>query len=167
MKTLIIINGAMGVGKTEISKSLYKKLNNSVWLDGDWCWMMNPFIPNEINRKMVIENINFLLKNFLENPNIEYVIFNWVIHLEGIYDLFLNELKEMEFDLKKFTLVCSEEELIKRVNSDFEKNGRTDRNVNDCIERLRMYQNMNTIKIDTTNMPITDTVDKILKYLEE
>ena len=167
MKTLIIINGAMGVGKTEISKSLYKKLNNSVWLDGDWCWMMNPFIPNEINRKMVIENINFLLKNFLENPNIEYVIFNWVIHLEEIYDLFLNEFKEMEFDLKKFTLVCSEEELIKRVNSDFEKNGRTDRNVNDCIERLRMYQNMNTIKIDTTNIPIADTIDKILKYLEE
>ena len=167
MKTLIIINGAMGVGKTEISKSLYKKLNNSVWLDGDWCWMMNPFIPNEINRKMVIENINFLLKNFLENPNIEYVIFNWVIHLEEIYDLFLNELKEMEFDLKKFTLVCSEEELIKRVTSDFEKNGRTDRNVNDCIERLRMYQNMNTIKIDTTNIPIADTIDKILKYLEE
>ncbi len=166
MKTLIIINGAMGVGKTEISKSLYKKLNNSVWLDGDWCWMMNPFIPNEINRKMVIENINFLLKNFLENPNIEYVIFNWVIHLEEIYDLFLNELKEMEFDLKKFTLVCSEEELIKRVTSDFEKNGRTDRNVNDCIERLRMYQNMNTIKIDTTNIPIADTIDKILKYLE-
>lgn len=166
MKTLIIINGAMGVGKTEISKSLYKKLNNSVWLDGDWCWMMNPFIPNEINRKMVIENINFLLKNFLENPNIEYVIFNWVIHLEEIYDLFLNEFKEMEFDLKKFTLVCSEEELIKRVTSDFEKNGRTDRNVNDCIERLRMYQNMNTIKIDTTNIPIADTIDKILKYLE-
>ena len=156
----------MGVGKTEISKSLYKKLNNSVWLDGDWCWMMNPFIPNEINRKMVIENINFLLKNFLENPNIEYVIFNWVIHLEEIYDLFLNEFKEMEFDLKKFTLVCSEEELIKRVTSDFEKNGRTDRNVNDCIERLRMYQNMNTIKIDTTNIPIADTIDKILKYLE-
>lgn len=167
MKTLIIINGAMGVGKTEISKALYKKLNNSVWLDGDWCWMMNPFIPNETNKKMVIENINFLLKNFLENPNIEYVIFNWVIHLEEIYDLFLSELEEIEFDLKKFTLICSEEELIKRVTSDFEKNGRTDRNVEACVERLKMYQNMNTIKIDTTNTPIDGTIEKVLKYLDK
>jgi len=46
-KKLIIINGTMGVGKSTISKALYKNLENSVWLDGDWCWMMNPFIVNE------------------------------------------------------------------------------------------------------------------------
>lgn len=167
MKSLIIINGAMGVGKTEISKNLYKKLNNSVWLDGDWCWMMNPFEPNETNKKMVIENINFLLKNFLENPNVEYVIFNWVIHLEEIYDLFLNELKKVEFELRKFTLICSEEELIRRVTKDFEENGRIDRKVRNCVERLRMYQNMNTIKIDTTNISIDEATNKILKYLDK
>ena len=50
-KKLFIVNGAMGVGKT-------KKLQNSVWLDGDWCWMINPFVVNEENKRMVINNIN-------------------------------------------------------------------------------------------------------------
>jgi len=43
MKKFIVINGAMGVGKTAICKELNRRLMNSVWLDGDWCMMMNPW----------------------------------------------------------------------------------------------------------------------------
>lgn len=57
-KKLVIVNGAMGVGKTTTCKELSKKLQNSVWLDGDWCWMINPFVVNEENKRMVINNIN-------------------------------------------------------------------------------------------------------------
>lgn len=63
MKKLIIINGTMGVGKTATSKALYQKLESSVWLDGDWCWMMNPFIVNEENKTMVIDNITHHFRN--------------------------------------------------------------------------------------------------------
>ncbi len=66
-KKLIIINGVMGVGKTTICKVLYKKLNNSFWLDGDNCWMMNPFVVNEENKAMVLDNIVHVLNNFLKN----------------------------------------------------------------------------------------------------
>ena len=48
----------MGVGKTTTCKELSKKLQNSVWLDGDWCWMINPFVVNEENKRLVINNIN-------------------------------------------------------------------------------------------------------------
>ena len=65
MKKLIIINGTMGVGKTTVSERLYKSLENSFWLDGDSCWYMNPFVVNEENKKMVIENISFILNNFI------------------------------------------------------------------------------------------------------
>lgn len=57
-KKLFIVNGAMWVGKTTTCKELSKKLQNSVWLDGDWCWMINPFVVNEENKRMVINNIN-------------------------------------------------------------------------------------------------------------
>jgi broad-specificity NMP kinase len=40
----------MGVGKTTTCKELSKKLQNSVWLDGDWCWMIDPFVVNEENK---------------------------------------------------------------------------------------------------------------------
>jgi len=58
MKKLIIINGTMGVGKTTTCNLLYKHFDKSIWLDGDWCWMMNPWDFNEENRKMVKKNIS-------------------------------------------------------------------------------------------------------------
>ncbi len=79
----------MRVGKTATSKELNKKLNNSVWLDDDWCWMMNPFTVNDENKNMVIKNITYLMRNFLINSSYEYVIFNLVIHYEDIFNLLL------------------------------------------------------------------------------
>ena len=43
MKTIYLIGGTMGVGKTTVSQQLKKKLPNSVFLDGDWCWDADPF----------------------------------------------------------------------------------------------------------------------------
>lgn len=37
MKTLYLIGGTMGVGKTKVCQLLKDKLPNSVFLDGDWC----------------------------------------------------------------------------------------------------------------------------------
>ena len=61
MKKLIIINGTMGTGKSTVSELILKKLEKSVYLDGDWCWNMNPFTVNEENIEMVLKNIIFLL----------------------------------------------------------------------------------------------------------
>lgn len=78
MKTLLMVNGPPGAGKTSMCRILNKSIN-SVWLDGDWCWMMNPFIVNAENKKMVEDNIIHLLRNFLTNSSMETVIFSWVI----------------------------------------------------------------------------------------
>ena len=47
MKTLYLIGGTMGVGKTTISQQLKKDLPNCVFLDGDWCWDADPFQVTE------------------------------------------------------------------------------------------------------------------------
>lgn len=163
-KKLIIINGTMGVGKSTISKALYKNLKNSVWLDGDWCWMMNPFVVNDENKKMVEDNIVYLLSNFLKNSSLEYVVFNWVIHEESIFELLLNRLKDFDFELYKITLICSEEVLRNRIIEDF-KNGRGDRNLENSLKRLELYRNMDTIKIDTSNKKIDETIEEIINII--
>lgn len=43
-KKLLVINGTMGSGKTEISKEIFQNLSNCAWLDGDWCWMITPLM---------------------------------------------------------------------------------------------------------------------------
>ncbi|SFS41366.1 AAA family ATPase [Paenibacillus sp. 453mf] len=83
MKKLIIINGTMGVGKTTISKEVHKSLDKSVWLDGDWCWMMNPWVFSEENIRMVMDNVTYLLRNYLTNSTFDYVILSWVLHNDG------------------------------------------------------------------------------------
>lgn len=166
MKKLIIVNGTMGVGKSAVCSLLNKKLENSVWLDGDWCWMMNPFIPNEENRAMVEGNINHLLRNFLNNTSFEYVIFNWVIHSEDIFEMILNKLSDLEFEVSKITLMCSEESLKRRILKDIKDNLRDEGCIERSIERLPLYENMDTIKIDTSNISVKETVNKILEIVK-
>ncbi len=84
MKKLIFINGPMGVGKTTVCQHLYRQLPASVWLDGDWCWMMHPWRVTEENKQMVEDNIIYLLGNFLRNSSFQHVIFCWVMHQEAI-----------------------------------------------------------------------------------
>ena len=63
MKRLYLIGGPMGVGKTAVCRELQKRLDRSVFLDGDWCWDMSPFQVTSETKKMVLENIVFLLQS--------------------------------------------------------------------------------------------------------
>ena len=53
---------AMGVGKSAVCRELLRQLTPGVWLDGDWCWNMNPFVVSEENKRMVLSNITHLLR---------------------------------------------------------------------------------------------------------
>ncbi|MDP4179586.1 MAG: AAA family ATPase [Bacillota bacterium] len=162
MKKLIIINGTMGVGKSTVSKELSQRLQNSVWLDGDWCWMMNPWNFSDENKSMVIDNICYILSNFLKNSSFEYVIFCWVLHLESITDLILERLKSVEFQTFKITLTCAKEELVDRI---IKRDGIKSGNVEKSIDRLSLYESMNTIKIDTSDLKVEEIVANIIKIL--
>lgn len=160
-KKLIIINGVMGVGKTTISKALYKKLDNSFWLDGDNCWMMNPFEVTDENKFMVLDNISYILNNFIKNSKSKYIIFNWVIHTEDIMKDILNKIDSSSVDVYKITLMCSKENLINRINKDIKLGLRYEDNIKRSLDRLELYNKMDTIKIDTSNKSIEDIVDEI------
>lgn len=150
MKKLIIINGVMGVGKTTISKALYKSLDNTFWLDGDNCWIMNPFVVNDENKKMVLDNIAYMLNNFIKNSSSKYIIFNWVIHTDEIMNDILKRIDNIEsLEVYKFTLMSSKEVLLKRINSDIKSGLRDEGNIERSLEKLELYKTMDTIKIDT------------------
>ena len=66
MKKLYLIGGTMGVGKTTVSQTLKMQLENSVFLDGDWCWDAHSFQVTEETKEMVLQNICTILNNFLQ-----------------------------------------------------------------------------------------------------
>ncbi|HEX2985233.1 MAG TPA: AAA family ATPase [Caproiciproducens sp.] len=152
MKKLIIINGTMGAGKTTVSRLLMKDLQPSVFLDGDWCWDMNPFIVNDENKSMVIDNITCLLKSFLRNTGYEYVIFCWVIHQEDIFRQILEPLGGCEFELYKVTLICSEEALKLRLQADVAAGIRQPDVIGRSVARIPLYERMDTFKVDVSGI---------------
>jgi broad-specificity NMP kinase len=161
IKKLIIINGTMGVGKSSVCKELLNKINNSVWLDGDWCWMMNPRNVTDENITMVMKNITFILRNYLSNTDLLYIFFSWVIHREEIINDILDQLKDIKYDLLKISIVCSEAELERRMMLEH----RNVENIKDSLSRLPYYYKMNTIKVDTTGKDIIKTVSEIMKII--
>jgi len=132
--------------------------------------MMNPFIANEENRKMVEGNIIYMLRSFLSNSSFEYVIFDWAMDREEIFEIILRELKDLDFELYKIALTCSEDCLYERIKSDVNTNIRGEDSIEKSVERLRRYDELNTEKIDTTSLSIREVVDavkNILSVLEE
>lgn len=164
MKKLIIINGVMGVGKTVISKALYQQLEHTVWLDGDWCWMMHPFVVNEQTKKMVIENITYQLNNFIKQVEFENIIFNWVIDEESIYQEILSKLIG-EYNLYKITLMASEETITKRILKDINCGKRDIDNLTRSVERLKKYELLSSIKVDTDDKDCNTIVKEIITII--
>ena len=161
MKKLIIVNGTMGVGKSAVSRQLLKILTPGVWLDGDWCWNMNPFVVSEENKAMVMDNIGYLLKSFLNNTGYEYVIFCWVIHREDIFDQLLMRLQGLEFELHKISLICSEQVLTSRLQNDAAAGIREQDVIERSLPRLALYRDMDTQKIDVSDITAEQAAKKI------
>ena len=165
MKKLIIINGTMGVGKSAVCNVLLHTLKPSVYLDGDWCWNMNPFVVSEENKKMVIDNITYLLKSYLNNLGFDYIIFCWVIHQEDIFRQLLEPLKDCDFQLYKISLICSETALRSRLEIDVQKGIRKVEVIGRSIQKLELYNNMSTLRIDVSDIGPEQTAIEIIKII--
>ena len=161
MKTLYLIGGTMGVGKTTVCQALKKQLSQSVFLDGDWCWDMSPFQVNEETKKMVIDNICSLLNNFIQCSCLENIIFCWVMHEQSIIDDILSRLNTSNCKVKCYSLTVSQEMLKKRLQNDIENKIRKEDVIERSIARLEMYQQLDTIKIDTSLMSVDEIVEMI------
>ncbi len=64
-------------------------LPGSAWLDGDDVWRANPFRVDEATKVMVLENISFVLANFLK-AGYRHAILSWVLHQQEIIDAVLS-----------------------------------------------------------------------------
>ena len=153
MKTLYLIGGPMGVGKTATSKELKSMLPSSVMLDGDWCWDADPFTVTDETREMVVDNICHLLNNFIACSAYDNVIFCWVMHEQSIIDNILSRLNTDGCKVVPISLVCTMDALTSRLQKDIAHGLRDESIIMKSTMRLPLYQNLNTIKIDTSARP--------------
>ena len=161
MKRLYLIGGPMGVGKTTVCRELQKRLDRSVFLDGDWCWDAHPFQVTEETKTMVLENICFLLNSFLRCSVYDHVIFCWVLHQQEILDSLLSRLDTRNCAVRNISLLCSPEALSVRLENDI-RAGRRDR---DALKRslgyLPLYEALDTEKLDVSRLTPAGAAEKI------
>lgn len=161
MKTLYLIGGTMGIGKTAISQQLKQDLHNCVFLDGDWCWDASPFQVTEETKAMVIRNICYLLNSFLACSAYENIIFCWVMHEQDIIDTILHNLHTDNCIVHSISLTADEKTLYNRLAKDVSDGIRTEDIIERSMARLSLYRNLNTIKIDTTGKSIREVAEEI------
>ncbi len=167
MKTLLFINGPMGVGKTAVCKTLLARLTPGLYLDGDWCWDMNPFRVTEETRALVLDNITAMLSRSLACPELDYVIFGWVMHQPEIAVNILNQLKLNSVKVLQYTLLCSEQALRQRIEGDITAGARLKGAVEKSLRYLPLYGSQNTIKIMTDGLSAQKTAEIIVRQMKE
>ena len=158
-KQLFLIGGTMGVGKTATCQVLKRKLNNSVFLDGDWCWDMHPFQVTEETKEMVLQNICFILNNFIKCSVIENVVFCWVMHQQEIIDEILSRLDTQGCKVHLISLTCSSDALKERLNKDIRAGIRTEDVLGRSLERIPLYEKLNIIKVDASNITAEEAAE--------
>jgi hypothetical protein len=152
LKNLIIINGTMGVGKSTTCLELQKILPQNVFLDGDWCWYMRPFEVSDETKAMVVDNIAYLLNNFIKCSQYKNIIFCWVMHEQSIIDDIISRLSAADYSIKIFSLLADEAALKERLCKDISDGVREYDVLQRSIERSHKYNDLDTEKIDVSNI---------------
>ena len=148
-KMLYLIGGTMGVGKTTVGQILKRRLPDCVFLDGDWCWQADPFKVTEGTKRMVLDNICYLLGSFLRQPEYRNIVFCWVMHEQGIIDEIMSRLDLWGCRVVCVSLMARENVLRARLEADVAAGVRESDVVCRSIARLPLYGRLDTIKVDT------------------
>lgn len=167
MKNLIIVGGTAGVGKTTTCHELQKILPRNVFLDGDWCWYMRPFVVNDETKKMVESNIAHLLNNFLDCSEFENVIFCWVLHEQKILDDLIARLNHSDCTIHCFSLISIKQALTERLNRDIAEGKREPDTIKRSVARIPLYDALDTVKIDVSTISPADAAKRIRDYLAD
>ena len=163
MKRLYLIGGPMGVGKTAACRCLQKRLERSVFLDGDWCWDAHPFQVTEETKAMVLDNIAHVLNNFLRCSAYDHVIFCWVLHRQEIWADLLSRLDTEDCAVTQTALVCSPPVLRGRVEADIAAGLRAPEAAGRSLAYLPLYDALDVWRLDTSALTPEETASAIVE----
>ena len=161
-RTLYMIGGPMGVGKTTVGQILKRKAPGSVFLDGDWCWDMHPFCVTGETRRVVMDNICYLLGNFVRSPAFDTIIFTWVMHEQGIIDEILRRVGMQTCRVLPVSLVCEAGELRARLQKDVAGGLRQPDVIGRSLSYLPLYDRLDTVKVDVTHLTAGQAAERLL-----
>lgn len=161
MKHLCLIAGPMGIGKTTAARLLSRQLPRCAFLDGDWCWDIHPFTVTEETRALVIENIAHMLNSYLRCSAVDNVVFCWVMHQQAILDDILSRLALSDVQVHPVALVCTPEELARRIQGDINAGLRQADVLSRALDRLACFASLDIPRLDVTDLSPAETAQSL------
>lgn len=158
--------GTMGVGKSTLAQSLMTKLPSAVYLDGDWCWYTKPWILNEETRKIVILNVEDMLRRFIESKSYETIIFTWILYDNAIIKEITDALPMEKVKFYNISLIADEKTIVERLERDIEAGLRPLIVIPRSKERLKHFKNVSSIHVDTKEKTKEEVLNEVLNLVK-
>ena len=111
---------------------------------------------------MVMDNITAVLSRFLACPELDYIIFSWVMHQPEIAQTILGRLDLSETNVSQYTLLCTKSTLQNRIEQDIRGGLRSGDVLERSLNYLPLYDQQNTTKIMTDGLSLDEIADQIL-----
>ncbi|GAP12749.1 predicted nucleotide kinase [Longilinea arvoryzae] len=157
---LILIGGEAWTGKSTCAEILYRRLNNSAWLDGDDVWRVNPWSLDDPRLRTSDVNMAFVLQTYLQS-RFDYVILSSIVLSEpAITARILERIQGVDYTLISITLMCDAATLAERARL-------RDENVDPCFLLLERTRSLtDTLKIDTAGKTPEMVVEEMLAVIQ-
>ena len=159
---LIIINGPMGVGKTAVGKCIADQNAGTAFIDGDWCLDLHPFVGNNETKAMAVDNILHMIDNYRKCSVCRMIVLVWLMDDLWVRKLIMDGVAGMELDVNSVTLICDQEELVRRWTNDHACEWRTSEWLDVSLKMLPSFGKMENC-LDTTGNSIEQVADRIMK----
>lgn len=161
MKELWMIGGPMGVGKTAVCRQLQAAEGRSIFVDGDWCWDMRPFVVDDQTKELAFANMAALLNNDLACGELDEVIFCWVMHQPEIWQRLESSLHTTGCRVHRVCLVCQPRELEQRLQKDIDAGLRTPDVIPRALDRLESCRSLPVALVDTTGLSAAQVAQRL------
>ena len=161
---VILINGPMGAGKTTVGKQIAESVYGTALIDGDWCMDLHPFVGSRETKEMAIDNILHMMRNYKACSACRQIVLVWLMDEAWVRNALADGICKMGLTPHSFTLMCSEEELIRRWKNDDRCDWRTDEWLRVSLRSLKDFSNMENC-IDTTAMTIAQVTETVMNRI--
>lgn len=167
---IIWVNGAFGVGKTETSKELHRRIPNSFFFDGENAgYFIRDNVPEEIKKNdfqdfEMWRSFNYEMLKYIDKNYDGVVIVPMTVVNARYHEEIVGRLRNEGVEVYDFVLLASKEMILKRLEKRSEgRDSWAAQQIDRCIEGFK--NNIYQYKIDTDNMTINEVAEEICRIL--
>jgi hypothetical protein len=167
---IIIINGPLGIGKTQTSWALVRRFPRAVMLDADYVAEFHPFdYYNDEHLAYAHATLRVLVAHHLSHGFLDFVI-NWIFESPFQLARLGGLLGDLGLPIHAFRLICAPEEIERRVRRrnlpDLEYELRRSRELIQILDDAALTGDIGT-PLDTTSLTPEQAADAILRQIQE